>query len=713
MKFSFPFIFVLFLKAILCAELIDDVFTQGITAHLREPNYSDGVLVTEKGGVITGPDLRIQAQKIIYTRKVVDDAPIFIIEAEGDLVLEFGEYIFVGRRLEYDFQSKSGVLYDARTMVEPWYFGGDRIYLRPDGSYTLHNAFISTSENYQTEWQITSNEVKLTPNHDIHAKNIQFRVFKIPILWIPSFKANLDSIFDAPIRYNFRWGGRQGPRVGLLYEFFTWGRWKTFLRFDYRLKRGPGLGFETHYKSENHKTTFETINYLARDSSINHRKEKYRFRFQGMFTDLLLEDRVSVKLTYDKLSDNDMATDYRDSGIDLDTAGRTQLLVRHQENEWIANLLTRLRVNSFQTIKQELPTFENSWRPINIGNTGIISDNQIKAAYIDFAYGNNLIHVHDYNSTRLELTSNFYRPIRMGALTFTPSAGVESILYGNSPKDNAKYLVLGQFGWELNTHIYRHYQDVKHVLVPYMRYDYYTYPTVSPNHHYIFDIQDGWYRLNMLRFGLIQNIYYKKCDNCITRYFYADLFANAFFDTKTIPLPIPKVYLNLVYNSFSTLRHTISTAWDFEQNQLDHYNFRTEWTISSNIALAAEYRHRDAYDWRKVDHTNFILDSFRSISQLRHSALSDRRDTLLLHFFCRFHPTWALEFQSRHGWNRMFEPKYTEFEADLLATLRSSWNVKLSYQHKENDDRVAIYMNIGIKRPDRKDPCRIIPCLEF
>ena len=700
-------------KHSLSAELMEDVFTQGITAHLREPVYSDGVLVTDKGGVINGPDLRIQAQKMVYTRKVVDKIPVFTIEAEGDLVLEFGNYIFVGERLEYNFQTKSGVIYDGRTMVEPWYFGGERIDLCPDGSYILHQAFISTSENYEPEWEITSEKVSLNQCQDLYAKNIQFRIMKLPILWIPSFKTNLDSIFDAPIRYNFRWGGRQGPRIGLLYEFFKWGRWKTFLRFDYRLKRGPGLGFETHYKSEDHKTSFETINYVARDSSINHPSERYRYRFQGMYNDLLVNDRISVRLTYDKLSDQDMATDYRDSGIELDTAGRTQLIARHQESRWIANFLTRVRVNNFQTIKQELPTFENSWRPFELGSTGIISDNQMKASYIDFLYGNNLIRVHDYRSTRLELASNLYKPFRYRQFNITPGIGAVSILYGNSPEKNPKYLLLGQFCCEVNTHLYRHYRNVKHVIVPYMNYDYYTYPTVSPNDHFIFDIEDGWYRLDQLRFGLLQSLYFKACNHCISRYLYVDLYANAFFDTKTIPQVVPKAYLDIVFNSLPTLRHTIGTAWDFGQSQLDHYNLRTEWTINPNAALALEYRHRDAFDWRKVDHTNFILDSFRSISELRRSALSDRRDTLLVHFFYRFHPTWALEFQSRSGWNRRREPSYTEFEVDFLATLRSSWNVKLSYQHKENDDRVAIYMNIGVKRPDRKDPCSIIPCLEF
>ena len=131
------------------------------------------------------------------------------------------------------------------------------------------------------------------------------------------------------------------------------------------------------------------------------------------------------------------------------------------------------------------------------------------------------------------------------------------------------------------------------------------------------------------------------------------------------------------------------------------------------MAIAAEWRYRDKFDFRKVDRTNFILDSFRPVHELVHSSLSDRRDTLLTHFFYRFHPNWALQFQSRQGWNRRFEPKYTEFEVDLFTTLRSTWKVKVFYRHREDDDRFAINISLNLSTPDCS-PCEpLIPCPEF
>lgn len=691
---------------------MEEFFAQGIVVDLREPEYSEGILKTEKGGVIQAPDMRIQACHLIYTRQIVEGKPVLKVEAEGDLMVEFGEYLFVGSRLEYDFQEKRGIIYDARTGIEPWYFGGKAIHLCPDGEYFIEEGYATTSENVKKDWLIEIESALIQQDYLLRARNVRFKVFDRTLFWLPCFKTNLNSIFDSPIRYSLKWGGRLGTRLGMTYEIFSWQRVKTFMRLDYRIKRGFGLGFETYYRSEDRKESLEMVNYLAQDSSIVHPHENIRYRFQGLYNNLLLDDKLDINMSWDKLSDKDMPTDYNDRGLELDTAGLTQLQLRYQEPFFISNFFTTVRVNQFQTLKQELPTFEIKWLPMTIGATGIVSDTFTSAAFLDYKYSNGLEHVHDYRSSRFELNQNLYRSFSWGPLNFTPRGGVRAIIYGNTPSNDSTWVSLGQFGFEANSRLHRYYgMNKKHVVLPYLNYTYLTYPTKSPRQHYIFDIEDGWYRLNMCRFGVQQSFYAKK-NGLVDRTLYTDFYAYSFFHTKTIHAVVPKVYGLFVFNTYPTLRHIVDTAWDIQRNKLDHLNIRTEWTLSRNMAVAAEYRHRDQFDWRKVDHDNFILDSFRPVHQLLHSTLSDRRDTLLLHFFYRINPNWAIEFESRQGWNRRFEPGYTEFEIDLLATLRSAWNLKLYYRHREEDDRMAINLSVGLSRPDRP-VCNAIPFLQF
>jgi hypothetical protein len=234
-----------------------------------------------------------------------------------------------------------------------------------------------------------------------------------------------------------------------------------------------------------------------------------------------------------------------------------------------------------------------------------------------------------------------------------------------------------------------------------MSFTYFSYPTVNPRRHYIFDIHDGWYDLNELTFGL-KNSLYTKTDGCVRRIFSADLYAHAFFDVRTFQQVIPRAYSHICLYYTQTFSNIIDFVWNIEHNQVDHYNVRWDWTVDEDFAISAEYRHRDRFSWRKVDEENFFLDVFRKEEQLLHSSLSDRRDTLLLHFFYRFHPNWSTEVASRQGWNRRFQPNFIEYECNVMTTIQTAWHIKFSFQHRQNDNRVAIYLDVGLPRPDRE-----------
>jgi len=694
-------------------KLVNEIVSGGVTVDLKEPTFCEGVLTTTKGGVITASDIRIQALNITYTRKTEGGSPVSTIEAENELEIEFGGYIFVGQRLEYDFERRSGILFQGRTAMDPWFFGGEKIFLEPDGSYIIHQAFITTSENVNPDWGIVANEASISKSLELKANNVQFQLTRVPILWVPAVRANLDFIFDHPLQYEFR-AGSQGPRVSLAYEIFSWNRFKTFARLDYRLQRGWGGGIETTYSSEDHSEYFDSINFIARDAKSNapHRVA-IRYRFQGNYHRDIPEQNITIDGSYDKLSDKEMATDYRERGLDIEAAERTQLLVRKQADWWITNFIARARVNNFQTTKQELPTLKTNLIPFEIGTTGIVSENEFVASYLDFRYANSVPDVTNYNSSRFESYNKLYRPTKLGVFTFTPEVGGLAIYEGNSQKKRPRWVGLGVFACELDTRLQGYYANFKHTIRPYTRYEYFTSPTSSPNQHFIFDIDDGWFRLNMMRFGLQQNFYTKDGNGLITRVVEADVFTNAFFNSTTIPETIPKVYSKIVYYPTSRLKQTCSTAWDFEERQLDHFNLRTDWTISNDAAIALEYRHRSAFSWRKADPNNYFIDAFRTVARLKRSKLSDRRDTILTHFFYRFQPNMAIEFESRHGWNRRVQPSYNEFQIDFLATLKSAWNVKLSYQHLEDDDRFTFAVSLGLNRPDLNDYQCLIPFLDF
>ncbi|MCB1148846.1 MAG: hypothetical protein KDK48_01665 [Chlamydiia bacterium] len=681
--------------------LLQSLQEKGITVEMQDPSYEEGCLRTVSGGVITGPALRIQAQSIEYYQTECDGQKVRRITAEGCLIASFQSYVFVGDKIEYDFETEQGIIYNGHSGIEPWFFGGNTIRICGQECIVIENGYLTTSESSRPDWSIQVRRIVISKDHKFVADDVRFQFQRIPLFWLPSLKANLDSIFDSPVRYRVRWGGKKGLRLGMIYEVMDWNHLKTFLRFDYRMKRGPGGGIETYYHAPHKNHWFHTVNYIANDFSIDDPSQQTRYRLEGVYHNEWDCARTSLDLVYDYLSDKEMATDYDDQGLDIKTAQRTQFNLRRQQDELaIVNLFTRVRINDFQTIKQELPSVNTILHPLPLGNSGLILDNHINAGYYDFVYEQDETTVPDFHASRLQFFHRLYRPFNMGALTATPEASIIAILYSSGPDSSTEWLASGFVGGEVKSSFYRIYGNHKHVAEPYIAYQHLTQPTISPNDHFIFDITDGWYYLNALRLGMRNLIYKKPCEGVISPTLTCDLYTYGFYNTPTIYQLYPKAYVDLEWQPTYRIKHVLNTAWDFERESINYINLRSEVTISEDAAFSLEYRHRSAFAWRKSVYDNFILDSFRPEQELRDSLVSDRRDTLLCHFFYRIDPGLAAEFRLRHGWHRYNEPSYTEYEFDLLFMLRSSWQMRASYQKTEGETRLTFYFNLVGQRPD-------------
>lgn len=679
---------------------LNDICEEGIVVNLREPEYYDGTLTTDKGGVVTGPRFRMQAQRIKYTKQVIEGEEIQKIEASGDLMLEYGENVFVGDFLEYDFTHRSGVILNGRTMHEPWFLGGERIELLADRSFIIYNGFISTCENQNSEWQIRSSKAHIGCDNILSAENIQFRFVKVPIFWVPSFCANIESLFHAPVTYRLSGGGHQGPRLTVRYRLFDVGEyWRTFLRVDLGLRNGLGGGIETHYLSPDRNTTFFSRNYIAKDRSIFKPEQDFRYRFQGSLKSTHDDGKLTALLTYDKLSDEDMATDYHDRDFNLRTAERTEFLLRREEDYWIANFDMRLRLNSFQSVKQEIPNVGVSIKPLSLGDTGIIADNRVSMGYLDYQFAKDISDASDYNAVRGEISTRLYRPFHLSPVTFTPEAGLTCIHYGNSPLGDNQEVIVGVLGFELNSHLFRQEICAKHVLTPYLRFQTITTPRISPDEHYIFDINDGWAGLNLLTYGLESMVLKKDEDGDIYEYLLVDIWAHSFLNSHTVPQTIPKLYGKTIWNPSKRMTIRFDTSLDLVRETINASNLRAEWTLSDDIAIASEYRYRGHYDWRKADRQNFNLEAFRPEDFLVASPLSDKRNTFLMDIFYRHNPVWSLGFQSRHGWGRNNDPDYNEFEVSFNTVLSCAWRFRITFQHQEHDDRFAMHISLHEPRP--------------
>jgi hypothetical protein len=657
----------------------DEPFIENqVTINLQNPNYTDGTLSTTSGGVIENNDIRIQAKSIRYTRK----GSIHTLDASGDLLVQHKKHVYVGEMFHYNFGDETGYVTDARTSVGNMYVGAARIDLNPDGSFEASEAFMTDAEQDSGLWDLRAEHIKVEKNGLMSTSNTKFRIYKVPVLWLPYFKMNLVKFPDSILDYGIKWDSAMGPRASVRYQLYSWRDLAVYGRVEYRWAVGWGGAFETEYFPEDSQTRFVTRSYIAKDRLEPAPNPQRRYRLIGDFKHVSKNERTTSIVTWDKYSDVRMESDFVTDDFELNRAKKTIVYLNHRENSFVTSFKFRPRANSFESIKQDLPTGLFALAPIELGRTGIYSSSLAKASYLDFAYSDQLVSsIPDYHSGRVELREKLYRPINLGAITITPLLGGDGIFYTNSPTDDAKWFGVLNYGLKGEARAIRNYNQFKHQIEPYIDYSGLSRPSVSPDNHYIFSIQDGLDKINQVRLGF-KNLFFDRTKLGKEPFFKADLAANAFFADFSIPQVVPYGYLNLNWNLPSVMIDW-QNSWNFRQNTLQYSNARLKWTLNENIAFSLEGRYRSSYDWRKSDHDNFILDVSRSQSELLLSPLSDRRVTILTNLFVRITPFWEAKFQSHHGFLRKNQDPYNELMLDLTTWLSSSLKLNLSYRYTD------------------------------
>ncbi len=648
--------------------------------NLKDPEYADGIVKTENGGVITAPCLRIQAQAITYINTKKEQE----ITAEGDLMMEYHGRIFVGEKLQFDLLSKTGYLTKGRTKEGGWYTGGDRMELLPDGNFIIYGAYLTTSVSRQSTWEIRADTAKITDGHLLSAKDVQFKVMDFPLLWLPAYKTNLTEFKDSPIRYRLLWDKGLGPRLSMRYRFFSTETFGAFARFDYRLKRGPGGALEADYLSKDKRTVFQTKNYGALDKIFPDENGSTRYRFQGIYKTKSEDEYTRFHVQWDRLSDNRMISDFKDPDFEINTQKTTYLEFSHYRDWNFTNLSVRPRINPFQSLAQELPYGVFGIRPIEILQTGIIMENYASGSYLDYTFANTLDkELKDRKAGRLETLNSIYRPFSLGGLSVTPKAGLVGIYYSNGPDRNAVGQFLYTYGGDANIRFSKVFPQFKHTVIPYAEYLGYSKPRARVNDYFVFDIHDGYDRLDQVRFGLKQ-LFFTKENAIFLPGVVLDLYGYSFWGAKSFDQRIPKLFADLEFNrqSYAILG---GLGWNLQERVLDYGNAEFLWTVSSALAFGVEFRHRSKFWWRKSIQDNFVVDFARPLDELLVSPLSDRRNTFLTKAHFRFSPRWNMQLQTFHGWGRENEPTYHGAKVDFYTMLTGSWQMKLTYEYMPND----------------------------
>lgn len=667
--------------------------------NLIDPVYRGGVLISEKGGTLTAPGLKVQARRITHIKQLDANPPTYSLYCEGGVIIQYGEHLLVGETLCYDFLTDTGKLTCPRIADPPWYIGGQEVELLGNGTILIRRGSISTSEaRVCKDLELMATRIHVDQNRMIKASNIQPRVYGLPFFWFPCFKFDAKHIGHSPIGIRYGWGGFAGEYVSLRYRFFTLNALRAYLRLDGFFKHGVGGGIETAYAPGHRPTEIYTRSYYATDLPLDTRIARNRYRFQGTFYDKL-RDGTTIKGGYDVVSDAQMASDYNTNDFQLKTAKRTQVAIRKQREAWLASLYARVRVNDFQTVNQALPSVYFNSHPYRTRFAGIYADTSIRASYYDYVFSNNLaLSEQNFDSARVAIRPRIYRPFCWRGVKLTPEVSFIGIGYSDSPKDpfetnssgDAIGQAIGSFQMHLESTLTRTFGRCTHLLQPYVHYQFLTDPTASPGRSYIFNIDDGWARINYARFGMRNTFFSAACRRPV----FFDLWTLVFFQTESLPNSVPWIFAKTILSPTNRLDVSGEATWQVQKGLLNELNARADLTLTENLALGAEYRQRSRYEWRKADHLNYIVDMTLDEQELLDSVLSDARKTVLGRIFYRVNPDLSLEGKVRYGWDRSTSLDYVEYELKAATMIFDHWRLLYTFEKRESDVRNSLTLKL-------------------
>lgn len=672
-------------------------FGDGFDIRLQEAVYGDGTIKTDQGGIIKAKDLFLQAQVIEYTRIGEGNEFVHTIKAKDRLFVTYKGRSYKGDRAEIDLTTGKLTVWNGITRIGPYFIGGSVIEVTDDGVGMLTDAYVTTSENERSDWSIHAGTATIDKDSTIHVSNATFRFVNMPVFWVPYFSTDLLHADGDPLRYRVRWGGNERLRFGASYRFST-GPVKNRALLDYSIKNGLGTGVRSLYRSSDSHAAFDALNYVAQGKERSW--DSARYRLEGCYRDYFEAPNLTFRLMYDKLSDREMKDDFADHAVSDVRAGLTEATLWREEADWKTSLNGRVRINNFQTIKQELPLLSFNQRPFSLGSSRCILYNSFSTGYLNYVYARNTPSVHNFASTRTELDQTLYATYPLYPISVTPTIGYRLIQYSSSPQNTSRLQAIGVMGLGAKTRFVNSSSAGQQIVEPYVQELSYTRPPVRADRAYIFDLEDGWTQMNMLRYGIRHNWYLPFSTGSFTPKLYTDLYSRSFFASHHLPRDPYKIWLTSTIDATSRMALKLDSAWDTHRHLIDHVNIGTRTTLSKTLALVVEWRQRSSYAWRKVDSENFVVDAVRSSHRLRHSEMSDNRKTVLASLCWSPTRTFDLDFTSYFGFRKVHPRRYMNYEMNATMLVRGALRITLTFFHRPGGPTNGFYFTcaLGPKR---------------
>jgi len=306
-------------------------------------HFTGGVLLIDK-------TQKIIADELAFNRLLMQINAIGSIHYQNDRINIFAS------KLNASKKSQSTTMEDASYQLygNPGHGSAKKLQISTNGGLSLINSTFTTCIGENPDWQIKASEIKISANGDFgEAYNAQFKVFDIPVIYVP--------YFSFPVS-NKRTSGFLYPKIGSSsnkgFEIETPFYWNIAPNMDatiiphYMSRRGLQLQTEFRYLSNLQLGSID-LEYLHKDNALkNNDDPRYLMRFQHVGT---FSNNFRAYIDYTTISDDNYLVDIGSKHYSSNDAYLYQVGELSYFGE---NWQTTMKLQDFEVLGNHIPSYK-------------------------------------------------------------------------------------------------------------------------------------------------------------------------------------------------------------------------------------------------------------------------------------------------------------------------------------------------------------------
>jgi lipopolysaccharide assembly outer membrane protein LptD (OstA) len=456
--------------------------------------------------------------------------------AEGNARIEDAKGIVTGEKIVYDFANKTGIIYNADFLANPYFGKARKVEKLSDNAFVSKRGYFTTCSLDHPHYRLDSKKIKMIPEDKVQAEKTMLYLWKIPLFYLPRFNYSMKNpIMHVQVEPGTRKDWGQYLLSAWRYNLTENANLRLLL--DYRTKLGLSEGFDLNYKNQavgRGDLKFYYTNEKADDLPAGAPTElqRYFLRWRHKWD---IDPRTNVVAEFYKISDqrwkyennpagnsdaHNILQDYFFREYEKDSQPLTYALFHHAFNYSSLDLLLQMRTNHwFNDQVEKKPEINYNLPSLQLGESPFYFDDSSQLGTYNKkgdAMGNDLTY------TRLDTTNRVSLPMKIGFVQFKPFVSSRQTFYDQGANGQAGIIrTIFSSGVDLSTKFYRIYNTktnflgldingLRHVITPSIGYLYTHTPTIPMGNLKQIDAVDAITRGNTATLSLSNKLQTKR-----------------------------------------------------------------------------------------------------------------------------------------------------------------------------------------------------------